>query len=400
MRVAVIASMKKGLDHFVYRELSLFAKQGAAISLFPTKCAPGLYVAREDWRLHRWTPGAVVLMQAVFFLQSPLRYLALLIEAARTKAWVDFFLAWYFARNMKDADVIYATFADRKLYIGYFCKRILDKPLVVMIHAYELYHNPNPRLFLPALQACDQIATVTEYNRELLGKKYGVDSGRVEVVRISVDTEDFRPSTKFVLLIVGFFAERKGHEILFKAIQELQQDDIEVWVVGDEGGEVSVDVRGMAVELGIGPQVAFFGKLSGNALKALYRESDVFCLPCRHDHTGLAEGFPTVLAEAMAFGKPIITTRHVEIPRVIKEIVVDENDVSGLAEAIRELYLSAERREKLGIENRRVAEQEFSGANALKTLNILERVARNDENSLAEVSAGLVADRLGGSSGR
>src|SRR5262249_8813138 len=154
-----------------------------------------------------------------------------------------------------------------------------------------------------------------------------VAPSRVEIVRYSVDTEDYRPARKFVVLIVGFFVERKGHDILFKAIKQLGLDNLEVWVVGGEGSEKAVDVPGLATQLGVSLEVAFVGKLSGNALKAVYRACDVFCLPCRTEQNGVAEGFPNVLIEAMAFGKPVITTRHVEIPRIIKEIVVDENDV-------------------------------------------------------------------------
>lgn len=369
--------MKKGLEHFIWRELTIFSRQGAQISLFPTKLGPGLYSAEPDWRLHRWNPLAVLLLQPLFLLRSPRRYVQTLLEAARYGAFVDLFLAWYFSGAMADVDVIYSTFGDRKLYIGYFSKLILNKPLAVTIHAYELYQNPNARLFPRALAACDQIITVTDYNRELLTERFGVDPSRIEVVRISVDVEDYRLEEKFVILIVAFFAERKGHDTLFRAVRRLGRSDIEIWVVGDKGTEDrTVDVEALAQELGIASQVAFFGKLSKNALKAVYRECDVFCLPSRTDRAGVAEGFPTAIAEAMAFGKPVISTRHVEIPRVLPEVVVDEGDVDGLAAAILQVCESAPLRERLGRQNQQLAHRLFTADNARKTASILHDIAQ------------------------
>ncbi|WP_041398862.1 glycosyltransferase family 4 protein [Sphaerobacter thermophilus] len=376
MRVAVIASMKRGLEHFVYRELTSLEKRGMSISLYPTKQATGLYNPKPEWDVHRWRPLGVLAAQPRSFVRAPGIYLRLLREAAAMGAIVDFMLAWYFARTMADASVIYATFGDHKLFVGYFCKRIIGLPLVVTIHAYELYQNPNPRLFRRALAACDQIITVTEYNREILAERYGVDPGRVAVVRITVDTERYRPADKFVILIVAYFVEKKGHDVLFEAVRRLGRDDIEVWVVGDVGpGEPVVDARALAARRGVESQVVFFGALGGQALEALYRACDVFCLPSHHDSLGGAEGFPTAIAEAMAFGKPVISTRHVEIPRILDEILVDEKDPEGLALAIDYLYRSPEERARLGAKNRRIAEERFSLRNTDQTAAILSGLA-------------------------
>ena len=382
MHIGVILSMRNGLEHFVYREVSELAKQGATISLFPCKYRRGLYNPRPEWNFHPWRIWWVLLSQPLRFLAMPLRYLAVLIEAIRYGAIVDFLLAAYFAPYLKDVDVIYATFGDRKLFIGYFSKRLLDKPLSVTIHSSEMYFNPNVELFKIALTACDQIVSVTEHNRQQLADRYGVDLQRVEVVRLSVDLEEYRPATKFVILIVAFYGPTKGHEVLFKAVKALGYDDVEVWVVGGHDGRSPVDVPTLARKIGIESQVAFFGKLSGAALKAVYHACDVFCLPCHRDSEGGSEGFPTVLIEAMALGKPVVTTRHTEIPRVVEQIIVPESDVPALAEALRRVYHSATLRRESGERNRELAEEHFSIRNISERLRLFESISTPAAGSL------------------
>jgi len=372
MRLGVIASMKKGLEHFIYREVCGLADRGATISLFPTKQGPGLYNPRPEWNVARWSTWSVLLCQPLRFCAMPIRYLAVLLEAIRYGGLVDFLLAAYFVPQLRQVDAIYATFGDRKLFVGYFGKRLLDKPLAVEIHAYELYQNPNPRLFAVALSACDQIIAATEYNREILRDRYGIAPEAVQVVRYSIDLEAYRPAKKFVVLIVAFFVEKKGHEVLFNAIKTMNRDDVEVWVVGGSGGsESKVDVPGIVKKLGLESQVAFFGKLSGTALQAVYHSCDVFCLPSRHDRYGDAEGFPNVIIEAMACGKPVVTTRHVEIPRIVEQILVEENDADGLAQALEEVFASAALRDRMGRRNRELADEYFSTKNVARTMELL-----------------------------
>lgn len=368
MHLGVIASLKHGFEHFVHRELSFLEDNGATISVFPTKNAPGLYGPRETWKLFPWSYFSLVVSQVIGFFGQPRVYVTLLIEAIRFGALIDFVLAVAFSREMRNADLIYSTFGDHKLFIGYFCKRILGKPLVCTIHAYEIYENPNPALFAQAIAHCDRITTVTQYNREQLHNRFGLSPERIEVVRLSIDLEKYKPAKKFVVLVVGYFTQKKGHRVLLEAIKRINQPEFELWVVGTGRDSVdNVDVKGIARELGIESQVAFFGGLSGIALTAVYHACDVFCLPSHFDEFGGAEGFPTVIVEAMACGKPVVSTRHVEIPAIVEEILVEEKDVEGLAEALLKVYHSRTLREEMGVRNRELAVSHFSQANVRRT---------------------------------
>jgi glycosyltransferase involved in cell wall biosynthesis len=388
MHIGVIVSMKAGLEHFIYREVCALSRRGATISLFPTKQRRGLYNPPPEWNVHPWRAWSVVLSQPRRFLSMPVRYLKVLVEAIRYGALVDFLLAAHFLPWMGKVDVIYATFGDRKLFVGHFCKRLLDKPLAVEIHAYELYDNPNVRLFPIALAACDRIIAATEFNREVLRERYGITPQQVDVVRYSIDLNEYRPARKFVVLIVAFFVEKKGHEVLLEAVKKMERDDVEVWIVGGRGGSSSqVDVRAIVDRLGMESQVAFFGKLSGTALQAVYRACDVFCLPSRFDSRGEGEGFPNAIIEAMACGKPVVTTRHVEIPRIVEQILVEENNADALAEALRCVCDSGRLRQQLGERNRELAGIYFSTRNVDRTFQLLRELADPCSGSRQSVPA-------------
>jgi len=59
----------------------------------------------------------------------------------------------------------------------------------------------------------------------------------------------------------------------------------------------------------------------------------------------------------------------------VPAILVDENDVDGLADAILKVRQSESMRERLGVQNREIAERFFSTRNADRTLNILHDLA-------------------------
>jgi len=365
--------MKYGLAKFIFRNIQALINKGNDVRLFTLYNKPGLYNPLPEWDLISINLLRLGLRQLICLIQRPGKYFRLLMESIRSRSTVNFLLGVYFAEKMKDRDIIFVQFGDHKFFTGYYCKQLLGIPLVVIIHAYELYKNPNPEFFKKALQYCDQIITISEHNKKLLVNKYGADSNKIEVVRLTLDLDAYKLTKKINILVVGYFAEKKGHDILFRAVKKMARKDIEIWVVGDITPMVTaVDCRKLVQELGIESQVAFFGPQRDTALRALYRESDVFCLPSRKDRHGDHEGFPNVIAEAMAFSKPVVSTRHAGIPEAIDIILIDENNVDQLAAALNQVCDSVELRHQLGEKSRQRAEQMFSSSNHDRLIEILK----------------------------
>ncbi|MEM7033636.1 MAG: glycosyltransferase family 4 protein, partial [Chloroflexota bacterium] len=345
MKIALITSMKYGLTQFIFRDTKALADKGHLVRLFTLRNNPGLYNPLPEWEVVPAAMGKMVIDQFAFFFQKPGLYLQLLKTALTTKSIASFLIAVSFAKHMDDIDVIYSYFGDHKLFVGYYLKRITQTPLLVTIRAYELYNNPNNKMFIKALAYCDRVVTITEYNKAYLNEHFEVPNENMDIVRQIIDLEAYKNVPKIKILIVGFFSTKKGHDILFKAIKQLNREDIEVWVVGDQAPDrILVDCKQIVKELGVEDQVVFFGAHGGNALRAFYRECDIFCLPSRTDQYGDKEGFPNVIAEAMAFGKPIVSTKHAGIPEAIDQILCDENNVEQLAEALDKVCNSVELR--------------------------------------------------------
>src|SRR2546428_1175322 len=154
LQIGYVVSMSHGLQSFVYREVRELFALGIVVHLFPTKVGPGPYAPDSGWPVHKLSLPALVRAHFQTLLANSGRYLAVLGEALFLGGLMDFALAVLVARTAQEKDLrlIHCHFGDHKLFIGYFCAKLTGRPTSVTIHAYELYRNPNPRLFRRVLK--------------------------------------------------------------------------------------------------------------------------------------------------------------------------------------------------------------------------------------------------------
>ena len=180
------------------------------------------------------------------------------------------------------------------------------------------------------------------------------------------------------ILFVGRLVRRKGVDLLLKAfvsVKTLMPEAI-LEVVGD-GPEMGRLVRSSET-LGVRNSVIFHGALRGEPLWRQYSESDLFVMPARSTGDDV-EGFGTVFIEAGLFGKPVVATRSGGIPEAVIDgmtgLLVEENDPTGLGQAIVSLLSNDEERRRLGRNAQLRVVSHFSWENATsKLLRLFEEV--------------------------
>lgn len=189
----------------------------------------------------------------------------------------------------------------------------------------------------------------------------GLDPARIGNPDPGLHTETLdknkNTGSKFRVLCVGRFAYYKGFEYVVKAALKVPM--AEFVLVGDGPGWVRI--KEMVCEMGLEGRVYFPGRVDDKCLRGLFASCDIFCLPS----VERTEAFGLVLLEAMAFGKPLVTTKiagsgvnEVNVDG-ITGLQVPPADPVALAEAINALGSDQKLCRQMGAMARRRFEQEY-----------------------------------------
>ncbi|RME46225.1 MAG: glycosyltransferase [Chloroflexi bacterium] len=159
-----------------------------------------------------------------------------------------------------------------------------------------------------------------------------------------------------LLLFVGRLRYYKGLEYLLRAMRDI---DATLLVVGS--GPMATEWQELARNQGLGERVHFLGEVPDAELPAYYQAADLFVLPASHR----SEAFGVVQLEAMAAGKPVISTDLGTGTSFVNQdgvtgYVVPPRDARALARAINRLLEDAELQQAMGEEGRQRVLKHFT----------------------------------------
>ena len=124
-------------------------------------------------------------------------------------------------------------------------------------------------------------------------------------------------------------------------------------------------LRALRRELGLEALVSMPGLVSHDELPALLRSQDIFLAPCVIDPaTGMRDGIPNTVIEALSFGLPVIATTVNALPEIVRHeqtgLTVPPGDPAALADAVQRLLASPDEARRLAAAGFRLARDMFS----------------------------------------
>lgn len=175
-----------------------------------------------------------------------------------------------------------------------------------------------------------------------------------------------------IILFLALLRPNKGADLLIKAVKGLEAELVGYHIIIVGSGEpIYVEsLKQLVRDLKIDNMVTFTGAVYGEEKWNLYRKADVFVLPT------LNENFGIVVAEALACGTPVITTKGAPWSDLMtwKCGWWIERDVDALVEAIRSfLTLTDDERERMGRNGRRLVETKYSSRRMADDMTCLYR---------------------------
>jgi glycosyltransferase involved in cell wall biosynthesis len=254
-----------------------------------------------------------------FHFPNPTGEFSYLVSGLRSKVVVS-----YHSDIVRQANLL-------KVYSP-FLIRFLDRADVILASSPEYVRSS------PVLNRFRHKCKVVPYGHRLTVQ--GVTDGTIE--KSAAIRRTYGPA---VLLFIGKFRNYKGLHILIEA---MKATEAKLLLIGS--GPLEVELRRHVVEAGVGKKTFFLGELPDSEMVDYLQACDMLILPSNLR----SEAFGLVQLEAMACGKPVVSTElgtGTSFANVHEEtgLVIPPNDAGALTCAVNYLIENPGIRQKYGL---------------------------------------------------
>lgn len=269
---------------------------------------------------------------------------------------------------------LHTHFGTNSAEVALLANRLGGPSYSLTIHGPEEFDRAPLLGIAEKIQNARFVATVSSFGRSQACRLVpGEYWDQIKVVHCGLDDEWFNgevdPITSATKLVcVARLSEQKGHGVLIDALSKVKESgrDFEMTLVGD--GELRSDIEAQIQRLGLQDDVTITGWASEKEVKSEIKDSAGFVLP------SFAEGLPVVIMEALAAGRPVISTYVAGIPELVRPSesgwLVPAGNVDELVIAICELLDAPQvQLEEMGKAGRKAVQSQHSAITEAQKLS-------------------------------
>jgi colanic acid/amylovoran biosynthesis glycosyltransferase len=369
---------------FCYREVVELGRQQSAPMIFSIRRPEGEPAGNWNESLVRQVHYLPDEKELVGEVEHLIRQKKISGAAAKTIAdWgrqTDFlrlYQAAYIGTRLPAGIHLHAHFAGMAARTAFWIKQFFNVPFSFTAHANDIFA---PRAFVIGLdrliEAASAIITESDYAANYLRERFPQSAAKIQRVYNGLDPSSFDRadfSSAIPLIVsIGRLVEKKGVGDLISACRLLKDSGYEFRcdIIGD--GPLRESLQTQIVKLELQNEIVLCGAQSQEQIRRRLAAAHLFVLPCTTEAGGGTDNLPTVIAEAMATGLPVVSTPIAGIPEMVENGVTGElvapNEPRALAQAIKGFFDDRPRAREFGAHGLEVARQKFAIETSVKTL--------------------------------
>jgi colanic acid/amylovoran biosynthesis glycosyltransferase len=378
---------------FCYREVTELRRQGVEPAVYSIRHPEGETEGNWDPALVRqvcYLPEEKALVREVERdiqrEKIPAKAAKAIADWGRQTDFLRLYQAAYVGVRLPPNVHLHAHFAGMAARTAYWIKQFFDIPFSFTAHANDIFV---PRSFVIGLDRLiaesPVIVTESDHAANYLRERFPEHAAKVERVYNGLDLSSFAQAdfaTPLPLIIsVGRLVEKKGFGDLITACRSLADSGCKFRceIIGE--GPLRGALEAQITQHNLQTHVSLHGAATQEEIKRRLATATLFVLPCTTDATGGTDNFPTVIAEAMAAGLPVVSTPIAGIPEMVEDGVsgelVSPGDSPALARAIERFVPDLPRARQFGARGLEIARNKFSIETSVKALRqVWERARR------------------------
>jgi colanic acid/amylovoran biosynthesis glycosyltransferase len=298
------------------------------------------------------------------------------------------YAAAWLGPKLREAKIrhVHAHFAGIAARTAYWLKKFYGITFSFTGHANDIFVDTDfPVSLSDLMEEARFVATETDFSRDWLVRKFPQHAAKTfrvyNGITVPEKAEPLPENATPRILSVGRYIEKKGFPILIEACAQLRDRGVEFEcdIVG--GGPMQAELESQVTRLSLDGKVRLPGSVPNSEVRRYFSKCDVFALPCMLEKEGGMDNLPTVIVEAMAHGRPVISTGIAGVPEMIIDgktgYLAEDRSPASVAASLEKLLKDRALRQELGSRGNALAQEKFATETTTRSLkHLLVRYGR------------------------